>query len=668
MPLPTPVLDDRSFQSIVDEAKKRIPQYCEEWTDHNVSDPGITLVELFAWMTEMVMYRMNQVPDLHYVKLMEMLGVTLKGPVPAEAPVSFWLTAPQENPVLLPAGTEVASTQTETERPIIFTTDEDFRILPPELTHVTSNVATETVGETRYVEHDLRRLQTGLDEGLDVFSSVPQVGDALYFGFEADLSHHLLGLRFECDTAGGAGIDPTIPPYVWEAATGLPHKRWQECDVDEDTTQGLNTSGRIRLHLPKMRLYRVNGEARFWVRLRIKDISPAEREQGMRPYEVSPKVQQVNAASWGGTTLATHAQVIKNELLGRSEGLPGQRFKLRQTPVLSRQPGETVVVEVREERAHEWTEVSDFADSDKSDRHFTLDSVSGEVRFGPAIRQPDESIKRYGVVPPRGANVIFKEYRTGGGVRGNVDAGVLDTLKTAVPYIARVANRRPAKGGRDAESLEAAMMRVPSLLRSRSRAVTESDFEFLALQALPDAIARVRCLQARSSNNSEVAPGQVYVLVIPNVRYEAGYLAPDELRMPDEDIASLSAYLNEHRLLTTRLNVRTPAYRWVSVRVRLGADPAADRERLEEDVMNRLYRFLNPLTGGPEGEGWPFGRDLFVGDVYQALQGIDGILFTRSVELYAATPGGERAGEPVERIDIVAHGVVASGVHEIELV
>ena len=72
MTLAAPKLDDRNFQQLVDEAKKRIPHYVQEWTDHNVSDPGVTLIELFAWMTETMLYRMNRVPDLHYVKFMEM--------------------------------------------------------------------------------------------------------------------------------------------------------------------------------------------------------------------------------------------------------------------------------------------------------------------------------------------------------------------------------------------------------------------------------------------------------------------------------------------------------------------------------------------------------------------------------------------------------------------
>ena len=83
MSLPTPTLDDRRFQDIVDEAKRRIPRHCPEWTDHNVSDPGIALVELFAWMTEMLLYRVNQVPDRLYAKFLELMGITLYSAAPA---------------------------------------------------------------------------------------------------------------------------------------------------------------------------------------------------------------------------------------------------------------------------------------------------------------------------------------------------------------------------------------------------------------------------------------------------------------------------------------------------------------------------------------------------------------------------------------------------------
>jgi len=667
MALPKPKLDDRQFQDIVDEAKKRIPHYSKEWTDHNVSDPGVTLIELFAWMTDILLYRLNQVPDRHYIEFMEMLGITLREPVPAKAPVTFWLSQPQGASVIIPAGTEVASTQTETETSIVFTTDDDLRVVPPRLLKVLSRAHARGSGDARYREQNLRRLETGFG-GFEVFSSVPQVDDALYFDFENDLSHHILGLQMDFDPAGGAGVDPTLPPYVWEASTGDAKDRWETCDVEIDTTRSMNTAGRIRIHLPKMGTYDFGQGNNYWVRVRIKEISTHERREGMQSYEKTPVLRQARVATWGGTTPATHAQLVSNEFLGQSDGTPGQRFQLQFKPALERLPGETLVVQIDERPQQMWVEAPDFADSDAGAPHYTLDSITGEVRLGPAVRQPDGTMKLYGAIPPRHSNLIFRRYRYGGGQEGNVQAGVLNTLKTAIPFIARVNNRSPAWGGLDAESLESAMMRAPALLRSRERAVTESDFEFLATQARPAAIGRVRCLQPIPSQAGRVAPGQVYILVIPRVARPEGYLEPDQLALNPDDMTALTEYLDERRLLTTRLDIRPPAYYWVACRVQLRAAPGVDQATVEAEALSRLYRFINPLTGGADGTGWPFGRDLFVSDVYQCLQGMDNILFIRGVQMRVARAGGPGQGEPVESVEVIAHGVAASGIHEVEFV
>ncbi len=667
MALVAPKLDDRNFQDIVDEAKKRIPHYTKEWTDHNVSDPGVTLIELFAWMTETILYRLNQVPDLHYVKFLEMLGITLQEPVPAKVPVTLWLSAPQEAPILISSGTEVATTQTETQVPIIFTTDLDFRIVPPELSRIFHRIASTAQEGKQYQEQNLRRLQSGF-EGFEIFSQVPQVDDALYFGFDNDLSHHVLGIEVDCDPAGGAGIDPTLPPYVWEASAGDPNERWATCEIEVDTTKGLNSVGTIQLHLPKMGKYNVSKKSQYWLRVRVKDISASEARDGMQPYQVSPRLRQVNIASWGGTIPSTHARRYRDEIVGRSDGSPGQRFYLQQTPILRREDGEYLEVQVEGEPVQAWQEVNDFATSGAKDRHHTIDSVSGELRFGPAIRQPDGTVKLYGAIPPRGANLLFKRYRQGGGDEGNVQTSVINTLRTSIPFIAQVRNRKPAWGGLDSESLESAMMRAPALLRSRDRAVTESDFEFLARQALPSAIGRVKCLQPRPAEAGRVAPGQVYVLVIPRIMNASFFLKPADLEPNQDDIKTLSEYLDERRLLTTRVDIRSPAYRWVSVKAQLRAVPGADQDQVEADVLARLYRFLNPLVGGPKGMGWPFGRELFVGDIYQSLQDTPNVQFVRGLEMFAAAEGGTAEGKPVESLEVVSHGVIASGIHEVEFV
>ncbi|HEU5090512.1 MAG TPA: putative baseplate assembly protein, partial [Roseiflexaceae bacterium] len=156
MPLPTANLDDRSFQDIVDQAKRMIPQYCPEWTDHNVSDPGVTLIELFAWMTESLQYRINQVPEKMYLTFLNMLGIQLEPPRAARAPVTFYLSAPQPSDVVIAADTEVATVRTENNPAIIFTTETDLTLRPP----VVGGCYSRASGRNgAWVQHDMRMLQ-----------------------------------------------------------------------------------------------------------------------------------------------------------------------------------------------------------------------------------------------------------------------------------------------------------------------------------------------------------------------------------------------------------------------------------------------------------------------------------------------------------------------------
>ena len=95
MALPAPNLDDRRFQDLVDDAKRLVQQRCPEWTDHNVSDPGVTLIETFAYMVDQLLYRLNRVPDRHYLTFLDLIGVAPFPPTAAATDVTFWLSAPQ---------------------------------------------------------------------------------------------------------------------------------------------------------------------------------------------------------------------------------------------------------------------------------------------------------------------------------------------------------------------------------------------------------------------------------------------------------------------------------------------------------------------------------------------------------------------------------------------
>src|ERR1043166_5777577 len=113
MVLPAPNLDDRRFQDLVDDAKRLVQRRCPEWTDHNVSDPGVTLIETFAFMVDQLLYPLHRVPHRLYVKFLQIIGVRLLPPTPARVPVTFWLAAPAQNLIPICPGTEVSTVRTD---------------------------------------------------------------------------------------------------------------------------------------------------------------------------------------------------------------------------------------------------------------------------------------------------------------------------------------------------------------------------------------------------------------------------------------------------------------------------------------------------------------------------------------------------------------------------
>ena len=133
--LPTPNLDDRTFQGLVDDARRLVHRRCPEWSEHNISDPGITLIETVAMMVDQLIYRLNRVPERNYVKFLELLGLELRPPGAAQGEVTFWLSAPQPQTVTVRAETEVSTDRTDIEEPIVFSTTEQLDIVPCSLNH-----------------------------------------------------------------------------------------------------------------------------------------------------------------------------------------------------------------------------------------------------------------------------------------------------------------------------------------------------------------------------------------------------------------------------------------------------------------------------------------------------------------------------------------------------
>jgi predicted phage baseplate assembly protein len=600
-----PVIDDRRFDDIVAEARTRIARYTPEWTDFNDNDPGIALVQVFAWLTEMLIYRLGQVPDLNYLKFLELLGIELNPAEPAITEITFPVLATFPDPaVIVPLHAQVSAESPGGGAPVIFETDRSLFALRSRLTAVQSFDG--------YLFTDLTTRNLDADAGFEPFGSLASPESALLLGFNEALPEGELNLAFYAFEEGSGpgssrmsqcGLPETkvFPSarIAWESLNG---NTWQSLGLLRDDTRALTVSGHVHLKLPAGGVKQQGkvGEIDhlYWIRGRL------ERSA----YERAPKLLTVRT----NTVSALQAETSRDEVLGGSDGSPNQVFSIANTPVLH----ETLILEVDEgDQFKAWTRVDDFFGSQPDDEHYVLDRTDGRIRFG------DGSNGRIPVanVNNPAANVVAREYRFGGGRRGNVAAGSLKTMLTTVSGIDEngVTNLQAAGSGRDEETLEQAKLRAPQSLKNKCRAVTGEDFESLARQAANIRRAKALPLFHPSFPGVEV-PGAVTVIVVPDSD------APNPIPS-DGTRQTVCAYLNQRRLLTTEVFVIAPTYRLVEVRVEATADGNADLLELSEGIESALLDYFHPLRGGEQKNGWPFGETIFYSRVYQQVFTLPGL-------------------------------------------
>lgn len=683
--LPKSNLDDRTFRDLVDECLLRIPRYCPEWTNYNPSDPGITLIELFAWLTDQMLLRFNQVPRRNYVAFLELLGIRLQAATPAQTDVTFYLTTTLGDPYTIPMGAEIATVRTETEDAIVFSTDRALTIGCPSVRHFLTSETTDAVPQVlRDRLADTWSLRPdGQWEGREqsLFNEQPQPGNCFYLVFAAEhpIEGNVVALTFRGEAATPTGINPDAPPRRWEAWNG---EVWEPVllqEIDDGTRgfsfnelaqQGLNPlqGADIMLHLPQQ--FPVTQFSTYQGRwLRCTHTPTSANQPG---YGSAPRIVGFGVRAIGGTVAASQSTVIENELLGESDGTPGQVFQLQSASILPRRSGEHLLVTPPGGLPQVWTEVPDFAESGPMDLHYLIDSIAGTVQFGPLIREPaqlkqqvqvrartqtgvgsslveDAAIqvmeRQYGAVPPRGSLIRMASYRTGGGQKGNVQRGTLRVLKSAIPYVARVTNHTPARNGADAESLDEAVIRVPRLLRTRDRAVTSEDFEALALQAGRGAVARALCPPSNAAQDA----GTVRLLIVPEANRETidrgEGMNPKGFDLNPVLREQVLSYLNERKLLGVQVRLEKPQYVGVAVQTEVALEPEYNHTRAQQEILAKLrvalYRFLNPLTGGLDGRGWAFGRPVYPSDIVTLFQQMPYVRYLGVVQLFELRQQGD---------------------------
>lgn len=644
MTLPAPNLDDRGFQDLVDEAKRLVQLRNPNWTDHNVSDPGVTLIETFAYMADQLIYRLNRVPERHYIKFLELLGERLIAPGAATTDIEFRLSVAQDLDVVIPEGTLVSTPRTTPAPPVTFSTLTDLLIPTVKVVEV----LTKTL-DGPFVGHDEEKAR-GRD--FPAFSDTPEPGDALYVALSAPAPNCIVSLAFAGDAnIEGIGVDPRNPPYVVEVWDS---QDWVEVQLLLDDTGGLNRNGDMEFLIGSHAMSTVAGVEGAWIRIRVVEAGP-----GQPRYRVTPTVSHVVSSTLGGIAPAQHCEPVVGELLGPCSGTPGDRLSLSRSPLIAGQ----IYLQIEVSGAHgwdSWERVESFVNSGPTDRHFTLDEVSGEIQFGPVVRQPDGSARLYGATPPAQSMVRVPRYLVGGGRKGNVDAGTLTVLNSSVPFVTSVTNPRAANGGSDPETIEDLKSRAAISVRTQTRAVTAADYEMLVRMAAPS-IARVSCRDATELGR----PGHVLVQVVPWVPADVRDFA---LLLPSPEVLQvIHDLLEPRRVLGSIMHIEPPSYLGVVVATRLVAQAGTDARTLSARADQALRAYLHPVTGGPRGDGWPFGHPLLIAEVHSVLQRVPGVAYVDLVRLIPADVVTGVRGTPSDIIQPDKHSLLFCVGNEIEV-
>lgn len=658
-------LADMTAQDLAEEMVRRIPAHTPEWKHVQTGDPGRTLIDLVAWMGETILYRVNLLPRRQRLEFLRLLGLRLRAATPARGIVALAHKKPAgAAPLFAPVGARLTGpTPFETTGPITVQPFEGRiyykrRLDGPEadaLKDVIDDLA-ELYGvdaadpyATTALFEDGRSVAAGVDPlagsvdraiwiALLALDDKPETRAAAVAAFDAQPALLNIGV---IPRLSAPDPDPSAPApapaehFEWAISSrktvgAAAQDVYLPLQVVDDKTDHLSREGTLRLVLP------VSANVAAPANDLETDIDAG---LGDRPPRVDDPTVSTRIVAWlrlaskdaggvlpiswlGVNAVQIDARETRRQIqIGVGDGRPAQEVRLPAGDVeessfaLSVQEGSKGFVQ--------WRAVDDLAALGRDDRGFTLDAAEGSVTFGDGLagRRPDP-----------GARIRVDFMRSGGGLAGNVPARTLAAVET--PGL--VANQPAATaGGRAAETLEAAEMRVRAFLQHQDRCVTAADYRAIASDlelARVEVLPRFRPYQQRTQT-----PGVVSILPLP---HKAVHEAPNP--RPDRRlIEQVRAYLEPRRPLATELFVIAPDYVKIGVAAAIDLREGFAPEEVVRAVKAALQDFLWPLKGGGrDGAGWPLGQSVINLEAELITARVAGVRSTAGVAIFTLQAAG----------------------------
>ncbi len=684
MPLIIPQLDDSTYSEILQEATARIPVHNPEWTNYNDSDPGMTLLQLFSFMTENLLYRANLIPERNRLKFLTLLGQTL---TPASAAQGVVTISNERGPlqtVTLPSNLPVTAGQ------VGFVTQNGLDILPIEmqvyyrqpLSAADQQSAQQTYGllysTFTTVPSQLAFYETvpfnppasaasissvSLTNGTDTVDGCLWLALLARTGESAQLSQVLdeisgqtimLGIMPQIEDAsrilypGATASAQGQPALQYAISTGTlsgssPVYQTLESSEDNNPLQDLTL---VQLTVPTSNVglwtelqplddgtgdyppalsdTTVTSRLLAWIRIRL-----TPNADGSVPSTVTANFSWLDI---NATRVTQQIQVLA-EPLSPGTGEPDQSVQLANTPVIA----STVQLAVN---GVLWTQIDDLLAAPPEVPVRDPSLPPGATT--PASQYPSPQVYTvdaesgeiqfgdglHGARPAAGATIVAS-YSYGGGSDGNVGISAIQS-SPQLPAGFTVVNPLPTWGGDDGETLSDAEQNIPDYLQNLGRAVSSADFSNIVNQTPGVDLGRVEILPLFNPDEPDVtSPGTVTVMVIPS--------GPGA---PEPDLMFLDAvcnYLEPRRLVTTEVYVRGPDYVGLNVSIGIDVTAGQDIATVTQAVRTAVRSYLSPLCGGPAGTGWPLSKTVDpTGLMVQALL-VAGVSDVEPVLLWDAT-------------------------------
>ncbi len=671
MPLPVPNLDDRRFDDLVAEARTRLASHLPELTRVSPGDPVHGFIDLFAWLTETILYRANLIPERQRRAFLNLLQIPMRPARPAAGVVSIDANpTTAQLPPLVRDGSQLRAGK------LALTGIGELQPTPLTL-HVAikEQVTAEMLTAMGLTLQDLQE-QFGLKSGekpspfqprrftlgKDTLSLDQSIDNGYYLAFSvpraleearASLRQNLAGITLNiaiapADELDGDSINDLKPRgLVWELlSTGEDGETlYLPLDVLTDSSLGGRKTGTVRLRLPRNpALFAAFDLAdRFGVADPMfgghRDQPPDLGEDAPTSRIVfwlrlrCPEQPKLTLGYLGVNALDVVAQGLKQDLVvGVGTGQPDQTIALPDQQI----DAESLQLDVEENGIWmRWQNLPFLAGHDADARVYRLNPESGQIQFGDGISA--------GRRPPAGMRIRVARYRHGGGRDGNLAAGSVKELVNGSPRL-RVRHDWPLQGGVDAETVEQAELRIPQFLTHRNRAVTKQDFKLITEANPINPVARAEVFDGLLPGASiravrDNVPGVVSVFVLPPGEPALGHTP----RPTQGLLKDVFGYLVQRVLIGTELYVLSPDFVPLALSVLVQVRDLETEQQTLRSVQQALVHYLWPLApGGARQQGWPMGGTVRVNELITQVARVDGVQAVNAMAMFQRGSKGWR--------------------------